>query len=43
MEQGKIIYICENTQDGIFTAIYDAWASRIPDERLDIIVDGDYT
>jgi len=43
MNQGKIIYICENTPDGIFTAIYDAWASRIPDERLDIIVDGDYT
>lgn len=42
MEQGKIIYICENTPDGIFTAIYDAWAAHIPDERLSILVDGEY-
>lgn len=40
MEQGKVIYICENTPDGIFTAIYDAWAARIPDERLSILADG---
>ncbi|SFR93713.1 TIGR03915 family putative DNA repair protein [Anaeromicropila populeti] len=25
--KNKRIYICENTTDGIFTAIYDAWAS----------------
>lgn len=42
MEQGKIIYLCENTPDGIFTAIYDAWAAHIPDERLSILADGEY-
>lgn len=42
MEQAKIIYICENTPDGIFTAIYDAWAARIPDEKLRMLPDGTY-
>lgn len=42
MEQGKIIYICENTPDGIFTAIYDAWEARIPEESLSILADGEY-
>lgn len=43
MENGKVIYICENTPDGIFTAIYDAWAARIPDESLFILADGEFT
>ncbi|MBE5881614.1 MAG: DNA metabolism protein [Lachnospiraceae bacterium] len=42
MEQGNRIYICENTPDGIFTAIYDAWEARIPEERLRILADGEY-
>ncbi len=42
MEQGKVIYICENTPDGIFTAVYDVWAAHVPQERLDILVDGTY-
>lgn len=42
METEKVIYVCENTPDGIFTAIYDAWAARIPDERLSILADGAY-
>ena len=42
MENGKVIYICENTPDGVFTAIYDAWAARIPDERLSILADGEF-
>lgn len=42
MEQDKIIYICENTPDGIFTAIYDAWAAQIPDENLSILADGEF-
>lgn len=37
-----MIYICENTPDGIFTAIYDAWAARIPDEGLSILADGEF-
>lgn len=43
MENGKIVYICENTPDGVFTAIYDAWAARIPDERLSILADGEFS
>ncbi|MBQ8527903.1 MAG: TIGR03915 family putative DNA repair protein [Lachnospiraceae bacterium] len=43
MVQGKVIYICENTPDGIFTAVYDAWAAHIPDESLVILADGEYT
>ncbi len=39
----KIIYICENTPDGIFTAIYDAWEARIPETALVILADGNYT
>lgn len=34
--ENQIVYLCEDTPDGIFTAIYDAWAARIPDERLSI-------
>ncbi len=42
MEQGRIVYICENTPDGIFTAIYDAWAAHIPDENLNLLTDGTF-
>ena len=42
METGKIIYVCENTPDGIFTGIYDAWAAKIPTERLELLADGEY-
>lgn len=34
--ENQIIYLCEDTPDGIFTAIYDAWAANIPDSRLSI-------
>lgn len=37
--ENQIIYLCEDTPDGIFTAIYDAWAARIPEERLSIQVE----
>lgn len=29
----QIIYLCEDTPDGVFTAIYDAWAAHIAEER----------
>ena len=38
----RIVYLCEDTPDGIFTAIYDAWAARIPDEQLSIRVQNNY-
>lgn len=34
--ENQIIYLCEDTPDGIFTAVYDAWAAHIPDGRLSI-------
>ena len=43
MERTKVIYICENTPDGIFTAIYEAWAARISADSLDILADGEYS
>ena len=34
MNENQIIYLCEDTPDGVFTAIYDAWAAHIPDDKL---------
>ena len=34
MYQDKIILICDNTLDGIFTAVYDAW--RFPAIGTDV-------
>lgn len=42
MNQGKIIYICENTPDGIFTAVYDAWAEGVLAEQISILADDAY-
>ena len=39
----KIVYLCEDTPDGIFTAIYDAWAARLPDDRISIRVERNYS
>lgn len=38
----RIVYLCEDTPDGIFTAIYDAWAARLPDDVLSIQVERNY-
>ena len=38
----RVVYLCEDTPDGIFTAIYDAWAAKIPDGRLSIRVEENY-
>lgn len=35
----QVIYLCEDTPDGIFTAIYDAWAAHVPMERLQLQVE----
>ncbi len=34
MNNNQTIFLCEDTPDGIFTAIYDAWGAHIPEERL---------
>lgn len=40
--ENNIVYLCEDTPDGIFTAIYDAWAAFLPKERLSIRVENRY-
>ncbi|MGN0153517.1 MAG: TIGR03915 family putative DNA repair protein [Lachnospiraceae bacterium] len=35
----RIVYLCEDTPDGVFTAVYDAWAARIPECSLSIQVE----
>ncbi|MCI8508360.1 MAG: TIGR03915 family putative DNA repair protein [Lachnospiraceae bacterium] len=37
--ENQVIYLCEDTPDGIFSAIYDAWAAGIPEERMSIQVE----
>lgn len=39
----RIVYLCEDTPDGIFTAIYDAWAAKLPDDLLSLRVERNYT
>ena len=34
MNENQTIYLCEDTPDGVFTQIYDAWAAHIPDDKL---------
>lgn len=34
MNENQTIYLCEDTPDGVFTVIYDAWAAHIPDDKL---------
>ena len=36
--QEKHRFICEDTLDGIFTAVYDAWASRCGHDNVEISV-----
>lgn len=38
----KIVYLCEDTPDGIFTAIYDAWAAQLPMDVVSIRVERNY-
>ncbi|MCM1157202.1 MAG: TIGR03915 family putative DNA repair protein [Bacteroidales bacterium] len=34
--ENRMIYLCEDTPDGVFSAVYDAWAAHIPEERLSL-------
>ncbi len=38
----KIVYLCEDTPDGIFTAIYDVWATGLPDDKVSVRVERNY-
>lgn len=42
MEQERIIYICEDTPDGIFTALYEVWPEKIRNNQVQIRPDGVY-
>jgi probable DNA metabolism protein len=35
-----VIFLCENSVDGIFTGVYDAWASRLGHENVALRVQG---
>ena len=37
-----ITYLCEDTPEGIFTAVYDAWAAKIPDDRLHLMTEQEF-
>lgn len=39
----QVIYLCEDTPDGVFTAIYDAWAAHIPMEKLTLQVERNHS
>ena len=39
----KIIFVCEDNLDGIFTGIYDAWDSRYGHENVKLIIDSEET
>ena len=36
----KQVYICSDTVNGIFSAIYDAWKTRLREEQLGIVLKG---
>lgn len=37
----KVVFQCEDTVEGIFTMIYDAWSTRIDENRLELRVLGE--
>lgn len=37
----KTIFLCEDTPDGIYTAIYDAWASRLGHDHVKLAINGE--
>lgn len=36
------IYLCEDSFEGIMTAVYDAWASRLGHDNVRLALDGEY-
>ena len=39
-ENNRTIFLCEDTPDGIFTAVYDAWASGLGHRNVALELDG---
>ena len=43
MEKERKIFCCEDTADGYFTAVYDAWASGFGLSRVTVQAGGTYS
>ena len=37
-----VVFVCENTPEGIFTGVYDAWSSRLGHANVRLEVQGEY-
>ena len=41
-EEKMVVFVCENTPEGIFTGVYDAWSSRLGHANVRLEVQGEY-
>ena len=39
----KRVYLCEDTPDGVFTAVYDAWAEGLPGDSIELRTESEET
>lgn len=37
-----VVFVCEDSPEGIFTGVYDAWSSRLGHENVRLEVQGEY-
>ena len=37
-----VVFVCEDSPEGIFTGVYDAWSSRLGRENVRLEVQGEY-
>ena len=37
-----VVFVCEDSPEGIFTGVYDAWNSRLGHENVRLEVQGEY-
>ena len=41
-ERTMVVFVCEDSPEGIFTGVYDAWNSRLGHENVRLEVQGEY-
>ncbi len=41
-ERKMVVFVCEDSPEGIFTGVYDAWSSRLGHENVRLEVQGEY-
>ena len=41
-ERKMVVFVCEDSPEGIFTGVYDAWNSRLGHENVRLEVQGEY-